>query len=219
MKKRILIVGLLTMISQFACAKDSAQPNMCNSSMVNIKANSALPELHKIKEVTFETTYSCNGDYETSALFLSDYAKRWNSPDLLINGACGSRVYIHTVTAGNDYGLVSDLGPVSLYEATAQKAFNWRRVVGHDNVYKEDMPIEQGHVYSVLVAKSDIRAQFFVEVVSMKDRKVTLRYAVKNYELLEQVTESPGFSWDQKNLEDIDLGNDVLIPQQQSGPQ
>lgn len=98
-------------------------------------ASFGLPPLHRIKGVTLSPSYSCRSaeefgrGYENTALFLSDFAKQRNSPDLLFNGACGSEDYFEAATAGDDMSLVADLGAnLSPDELSASRAFNVQRV-------------------------------------------------------------------------------------------
>src|SRR3982751_2678845 len=94
-----------------------------------------LPELHTIKTVTLSPSYSCRSQedfsrgYESTALYLSDYSKRRNSPDLLFNGACRSEDYFEASTAGDDMALIADLGTdVSVEQLSAHLAFNKQNV-------------------------------------------------------------------------------------------
>src|SRR6185312_17006720 len=67
-----------------------------------------LPELHKINRVTLSPNFGCrseqdiNKGYENTALFLSLYSRRMNSPELLFNGACKSSDWFEAATAGDD---------------------------------------------------------------------------------------------------------------------
>ncbi|CAF0974012.1 unnamed protein product [Didymodactylos carnosus] len=165
--------------------------------------STTLPELHVIKEMSFKYPYSCQPgplSYEGCALFLTSYGVSRNMPDLLYNGACGSNNYFQVMLAGDDFGLVSDLGDVALENVTASRAFNWERVVGQDNTFKEDMLVVQGHTYVALLAKSEIRALFAFRVEQFEPSgPATIKYAVKQYGIIKSVQEAPGFSWDQTN--------------------
>src|SRR4051812_28344367 len=83
-----------------------------------------LPELHRIFTATLSPSYSCRSKedfkkgYESTALFLVPIANAQNSPDLLFNGACGSRDYFGASTAGDDMSLIADLGTLSLEQVT-----------------------------------------------------------------------------------------------------
>ncbi len=159
-----------------------------------------LPDLHKIRTHVFTAPYSCGGDYELSALFLSSHSKDSNAPDLLYNGACGSRNYIHATTAGDDFALIADLGEVSLESVSAEKAFNYERTVRQDNLFKEEVEVQKGHTYAVLISKSDIRALYVLKVESLvKGGPMAIKYAVKSYSIQKSIVESPGFDWGRLN--------------------
>ena len=169
-----------------------------------------LPALHQINTVTLSPSYSCRPPeesakgYGNSALFLSDFARRRNGPDLLFNGACGAEGVFEAATAGDDMSLIADLGEgISLDELSASQAFNVRRV--HTSTayskFARVAKIEQGHTYAVLLNASDKRGLLVLSVTEyVPGTNVTLKYAVKSY----QVTpagqiESPGFDWDRKS--------------------
>jgi hypothetical protein len=167
---------------------------------VAFKTTPALPTLHKIEEYTFQAPYSCNGSFEKSALFLSQYSKTRNAPDLLFNGACGSPLYVEASTAGDDFSLISDLGTVSLDSVSASKAFNYQRAVGHDNTFTQTAQVIEGHTYTVLIAKSEIRALYAFTVESISPTgEMKIKYAVKSYSLHTTKTESSGFDWEIDN--------------------
>ncbi len=163
-------------------------------------AFAALPVLHKINTVTLTTSYSCDGSYYKSAVFLSSYSKNRNSPDLLYNGACGSPDYIEASTAGDDFSLIADLGDVDLEKVTASKAFNFDRVVGGDNIFKETARVKLNHTYAVLTSKDDIRSLIIYKVISYNPNgELILKYAVKSYSIQRSLEEASGFSWDAKS--------------------
>ena len=167
-------------------------PSACdvNATAGLVPATDALPVLHEIREATFSRPYSCGANgYESSALFLSQRVHAQNAPDLLYN--CGSADYIEASTAGDDFSLISDLGPVPLESVDAAKAFNYQRVVGYDNTFREDIDVVLGHTYAVLIAKSDHRALFVLNVVAHTPGcAMTIRYAVKQYSFLQTELES-----------------------------
>ena len=139
-----------------------------------------------------------------TALFLSDYARQRNSPDLLFNGACRAVDYLEASTAGDDMSLVADLGTgISLDDLSASQAFNVRRVHASAaySKFARVATIEQGHTYAVLLNASDKRGLFMLSVTEhVPGAKVTLRYAVKAYEVMPGGRiSSPGFQWDRAN--------------------
>lgn len=163
-------------------------------------AANSMPTLHAITAYTFQAPYSCKGSYEKSALFLSDYSKQRNAPDLLFNGACQSPLYIEASTAGDDFSLIADLGPVSLETVNAMKAFDYAGVVGTENSFKESMPVAAGHTYVVLISKSEIRALFALTVDEISpDGPMKVRYAALSYSIQSTQSESSGFNWEQGN--------------------
>jgi hypothetical protein len=172
--------------------------------------NYGLPELHTIKTVTLSPTYSCRsegefgGGYQNTALFLSDYSKRRNSPDLLFNGACRSEDYFEASTAGDDMALIADLGTdVSVENLSAHLAFNKQNVHTFPaySKFARTVKVEANHTYVVLLNKNELRGLFIFTVTKyVPNHRVDLKYAVKEYQLIDVKAESPGFSWEQKNL-------------------
>lgn len=170
-----------------------------------------LPELHVIKTVSLAPSYSCRSTeefqkgYEGTALFLSDYSKKRNAPDLLFNGACRSQDYFHASTAGDDMALIADLGAdVQLEKLTASNAFNLRRVhsPGDYSRFVDSVPVAEGHTYAVLLNKREIRGLFVFTVVNhVPNQRVLLRYAVKEYQIMEAKAQSEGFDWGRDNSE------------------
>jgi len=169
-----------------------------------------LPELHKIKSVTLSPAYSCRPPdefqrgYENTALYLTTGDNKRNGPDLLFNGACGSEDYFEASLSGDDMSLIADLGAgVSLDDLSAAQAFNVRRVAASPaySKFSRVATIEQGHTYAVLLNASSKRGLFLLSVTEhVPGAKVTLRYAVKAYEVAPGGRiSSPGFQWDRAN--------------------
>ena len=169
-----------------------------------------LPTLHQIKEVTLSPSYSCRPSeefgegYVSTALFLSDFARHRNGPDLLFNGACGSEDYFEAATAGDDMSLVADLGAgVPLDELSASRAFNVRRIHSFPaySKFARAVKVEAGHTYAVLLNARDKRGLFVFAITEyVPNKKVSLRYAVESYQVTPggQIS-SPGFQWEQSN--------------------
>jgi hypothetical protein len=165
-----------------------------------------LPELHRIFSATLSPSYGCrshedfNKGYESTALFLTPGSKDWNSPDLLFNGACKSKDYFLSSTAGDDMSLIADLGTIPLEQVTAEAAFNIKMAAGNDSHFLKDVEVQTGHTYAVVINKSQVRGLFVFKVDDyVPNKQVTLRYAVKVYQLLQRKQQSPGFSWDMPN--------------------
>jgi len=82
------------------------------------REDSGLPELHRIRTATLSPSYSCRSEeefqkgYENTALFLSKYSLRRNSPELLFNGACKTWDYLQ----GHGLDVIADLGDVPIEE-------------------------------------------------------------------------------------------------------
>ncbi len=169
-----------------------------------------LPELHVIKTATLGPCYSCRETvdfmkgYQNTALFLSDYSKRRNSPDLLYNGAPGGAPdYFESSTAGDDMALIADLGTnVELEKLSAHLAFNLRNVHSFPAYTKfaRVAPVEKNHTYAVLLNKREIRGLFIFRVIDhVPNERVEIRYAVKEYQVLDVKASSTGFSWEREN--------------------
>ncbi|CAF4350160.1 unnamed protein product, partial [Rotaria magnacalcarata] len=88
--------------------------------------------------------------YEGCALFITDYGVSRNMPDLLYNGACGSDNVFEVMLAGDDFGMLSDLGDVPLENVTASKAFNYENMAGQDNRFFNTINVVKGHTYAAL---------------------------------------------------------------------
>jgi hypothetical protein len=194
--RRFLVAAVLILIATIASAQQQ---------------DLGLPELHKINSATLSPSYSCRSSddfkkgYENTALFLSAFSKRRNSPDLLFNGACGSQDYFQASTAGDDMALIADLGAVTIEEMTAHRAFNVKGVHNFKaySKFSDSVKVVPGHTYAVLLSKSEIRGLFIFTVDNyIPNQRVDLRYAVKQYQVLTSRTESVGFDWERKNQQD-----------------
>jgi hypothetical protein len=169
-----------------------------------------LPELHLIKTATLAPCYSCRTTeefqkgYSTTALFLSDYSKRQNSPDLLFNGFRGGEDFFQASTAGDDMALIADLGTdATLEKVTAHSAFNLRNVHEYPAFTKfaQVARVEKNHTYAVLLNKGEIRGLFIFTVVNyVPNERVDLRYAVKEYQILNVKASASGFDWGRENF-------------------
>ena len=167
-----------------------------------------LPELHKINSVSLGPSYSCRSreeaarGYENTVLFLSAYSRRRNSPDLQFNGACGSPDNFQSWTAGDDMALIADLGEMPLEKLTAHIIFDAQPVNPFDRYPKfaYSVPVQPKHTYAVLVNKSIVRGLFVFTVTGyVPNKRVDLRYAVKEYQVVDVKAQSPGFKWDANN--------------------
>jgi len=162
-----------------------------------------LPVLHVIREATLSPSYSCQREsplrYNNTALFLTEYGRRRNSPDLLFNGVCDSPDDFQVSTAGDDMSLIADLGKdVRLEDVSAHKAFRVPSVARPEaySAFQSRVPVVEGHTYAVLVNKDDNRGLFLIQVVAHEPNKeVVLRYAVKAYAWHDIGQRAAGFDW------------------------
>jgi hypothetical protein len=198
MKKLVLSATFICVLSLLVGGKDS-------------DVSAGLPTLHVIKTVELSPSYSCRSPeesgkgYEGTALFLSDFAKRRNAPDLLFNGACGAEDYFEASTAGDDMSLIADLGTnVALEDLSASRAFNVQRVHSYPaySKFATAVKVEAKHTYAVLLNTDEKRGLFVFTVTDYAPNKqVTLSYAVKSYQVMHSSpTESAtGFDWQKGN--------------------
>jgi len=157
------------------------------------KADYGLPKLDEVREVTLMPSYSCRSvgefgkGYQQTALFVSAFAKQRNNPDLLFNGACKSDDYFQAATAGRDISLIADLGGnMPLEKVQWNDAFFLGRTGESDPYasFRSNAKVLNGHTYAVVLAKQEFRGLFVFTVTDYsRNMRVTLRYAVKNYEV------------------------------------
>lgn len=178
-----------------------------------------IPTLHTIHEATLSPSYSCRSKDElqtgqdNSGLFLSGYSKRRNSPDLRFNGACGSIDYFESSTGGNGMTLIADLGDkITFEELTAHKVFNLENVHRFSSYTKfsQVVAVEPNHAYAVVLNRPEVRGLFvFVVTDYEKNKRVSIRYAVKEYQVdATWKASSPGFDWGKTNaLPSTETGN------------
>jgi hypothetical protein len=198
MKKAIFVVALLLALS----VGEGTRGRTANQAGPDY----GLPELHTIKTAALSPSYSCRtagSGYQNTALFLSDYSRQRNSPDLLFNGACGSQDFFEASTAGDDMALIADLGRgVDFENLSAHLAFNLQNVASFAaySAFAQAVPVQKKHTYAVLLNKSDIRALILLTVTGhVANQEVDFRYAVKEYQILDVKAQSPGFDWNKGN--------------------
>jgi hypothetical protein len=176
---------------------------------VSADTNLNLPELHVLKTATLSPCYGCRTSdefqqgYSQTALFLSSHSRQRNAPDLLFNGARGGQDYFESSTAGDDMALIADLGAgVAVENISAHAAFNLKNVHSFPEYtrFARVARVEKNHTYAVLLNKSDIRGLFIFTVVNhVPNERVDLRYAVKEYQILNVKASSSGFDWERAN--------------------
>jgi hypothetical protein len=159
-----------------------------------------LPVLNVVRAVKLGPTYSCRSKeevesgYGTTSLWLSDYSRGRNEPDLLFDGACGGRNYFVASTAGDDMALVADLGPnVSLATVTRARAMNYSGVQGpeRETRFSETALVVVGHTYVVTLNKADVRGLFALTVTRFQpDEYVEFNYVVLNYAVTSTVEQA-----------------------------
>jgi hypothetical protein len=157
-----------------------------------------LPELHRIVSITLQPTYSCRSPqdfekgYEKTALFVSNYSRKINSPELLFEGPCHGEDYL---SSPNGMDLIDDMGKVPLEEVTAQSVMTRR-----DIDFERTAMVKLNHTYAVLINQPFIRGLLVFTVVDHdRNERLDIRYAVKEYQVLTVEKESPGFDWAARN--------------------
>jgi hypothetical protein len=131
--------------------------------------------------------------------------KRRSGPDLLFNGACGAPDYFQAATAGDDMSMIADLGAgIPLEELSAARAFNVQRqhTFAEYSKFARAVQVVADHTYAVLLNASDKRGLFVFTVTEyLPNKKVSLRYAVKSYQVMNggQISSAAGFDWEKKN--------------------
>ncbi len=164
-----------------------------------------LPELHRIKTITLSPSYSCRSEdefqqgYANTALFLSAYSRRRNSPELLFNGACGAKDNLESINAT---GVIADLGEMPLERVTAHLMFNTRNVASFElySKFAQVAKVLPNHTYAVLMGGTEIRSLFVFTVTGyIPNKKLDLQYVVKEYQVLQVRAQSPGFDWMREN--------------------
>lgn len=200
MKRLMMIPILLTLAACGDAAKSNTTAGDQASALARLQAQAGLPELNKIQSYKLARPYSYGGSYDNSALFLSPATKRVSGPDLLYNSYEtheGVTLFFEAATAGDDFSVIADLGPVPLETVKPTMAFNYDRIVFHDNTFKPTQPIVEGHTYAVLNSKRDVRSLFIVKVDRLnEDRSLEIRYAVKSFSLIKNSQEAPGWDWE-----------------------
>jgi len=159
-----------------------------------------LPDLLVIKNHTFPLPWGC-GSYDQASLWLSNFSKKMNSPDLLYNSCvscsatCSQTFSVNTVvwdsSAIAKFPQGTDLTTLS---ASTLIAFDWARAPMWET--SGWVSVAVGATYGVIIAKENIRSIYAFQVVNASvNGPVTINYGVFSYELMQVVKESPGSSW------------------------
>lgn len=163
-----------------------------------------LPQLHEINTITLSPSYGCRSreefqqGYRNTALFLSGYSRRANSPELLFNGACGAQDNLEST----DLGLIADLGEISLETVTAHLFFNTKNIASFDlySRFARRVEVKPDHTYAALLNGGEIRGMLVFTVTGyVPNQKLELKYAVKKYEIFATKAQSPGFEWEKES--------------------
>lgn len=152
------------------------------------------PQTNVRKAVAFSQTYSCRSDedfhnkgYDGTALFLSDSMKKLNSPDLVFNGACGSKNYFESATHGANYSVIADITAtdltsllLSLSSIKDKNDFKALEKLG----FKDKAAAVSEHSYVVLLNKHGINGMFVFTVTDLvPDRRAVISYEVLDYQI------------------------------------
>jgi hypothetical protein len=197
---KYMLLGFLVFVAANPVQSQKRQrPNPC---VTTTSAQTNLPALHVIQDATLGPSYSCGGNgYGSTALFLSDYSKQENGPELVFNGACGGPDYFDVNTSGDDMSLIADLGNIPLTAVTAENTFNLQRVNSFSDYtqFAQVAKVVQGHTYAAVINTRDVRGLFVFTVAKfVPDQEVDIQFDVKDYQInLGPFEISPGFAWNQ----------------------
>lgn len=192
--KAVLVLASLLVLSASASTQE--------------KHDFGLPELNIISTAVLSPSFGCGSDanfrkgYGETALFLSEYSRETNSPDLLFEGACKSEDYFAGPRAGDDMSLVADLGDVALDQINSSRAFNVERVHSFDlySKFTQVARVQFHHTYAVLINTRELRGLLVFRVEDYQpNSKVSLTYAVRDYQLLQVKAQAKGFDWEVEN--------------------
>src|SRR5215831_2327576 len=152
-----------------------------------------LPELHKIQRVTLSPSYDCRTPeesakgYANTALFLSDYSRQRNSPELLFHSTCQFTNYFLGKTAGDQLDVIADFGEVPLDSLAPSDVWGVHPTWDSGADFRNMVKIQSGHTYAVLINKGDIHGFFFVRVMNhIPNQKLDLEYVVMDYAILRE---------------------------------
>jgi hypothetical protein len=168
--------------------------------------NLDVPQLGKLNQTTLSPSYGCHSNddavpgYNNTALFLTNYSRERNSPELLFEGACKSPDYFVAGTAGDHLDVIADYGVVPLEQLAASDVFGPRRSTDSMAEFRRTIGVQPGHVYGVLINKNTVRGFFFFKVVNyVPNQKLDLQYVVMDYSILREELRAPGFDWNQRS--------------------
>jgi hypothetical protein len=200
MKQALVLVALS--VFAFAAIQPWQDQQNLSQPIRGWQDGSGLPTLYQIHSITLSPSYSCRSasesqqGYENTAIFLSDYSKSINAPELLFNGACGSPDNFESALAGEYLDVLTDYGDIPLETLRSDQVFSPQRVVGTDSRFTRTVGVTAGHTYGVLINKDNARGFFYFRVLNhVQNQRVDLQYAVMDYQLNQTYVRSPGFDW------------------------
>lgn len=94
--------------------------------------------------------------------------------------------------------MLANLGAIPLENITAHNSFNTKNIFGYDNAFYQNVNAKEGATYVVLINKAEFRGlmAFNVESITQPNNSaMKISYAVLEYETMNVVEQSPGFSW------------------------
>jgi hypothetical protein len=153
------------------------------------------PALNVVETATLSPNYGCRSKdefakgYRKTALFLSELVRRYNSPDLLFNGACGGEDDFYARTHGGNTSTITDLGPnVPLENVWSPAAAAGARAEGDGPRADKSAPVKVGHTYVVRLDKPRRARGWYVFTVTRHEpnKLVEIRYAVREYQLVHE---------------------------------
>ncbi|MDT7604730.1 MAG: hypothetical protein QOF61_2727, partial [Acidobacteriota bacterium] len=118
------------------------------------------------------------------------------SPDLLFNGACGSKDYFQAATHGGNTSLIADLGTDTSLEALAELGdfsnFKFPPPSRYKKIgFLDTVLVEAGHTYAVSLNKHNLRGLFIFTVTDyVPNQRVELRYVVREYDIAANASKS-----------------------------
>lgn len=165
--------------------------------MVSAQETFSPPPLNAVEAATLSPSYSCRTKeefqkgYRKTALFLSELVRRFNSYDLLFNGACGSEDYFESARNSVNKSVIADLGPnvplenVPPLEAIYVPGAQPDAEPGRPQ-FKQSAPVRAGHTYAVRLENSNLAEGWFVFNVTrhVPNKLVEIHYSVREYKLL-----------------------------------
>lgn len=151
--------------------------------------NPGLPELNSVSASTLSPPFGCQPaadagqGYRATALFLSDFSRRRNIPELVFQGQCGEIDYFDSATASGEIALIADLGEVPLEAVAAGAGAGLIDLASFNRM----APVRLNHTYAVSFNRPELRGLFFFSVSAhTPNERVDLKYFVRQYQIVRQ---------------------------------